>query len=71
MRILVDIPAKDLELVNGVAKKLDISRAEFVRRAIAFYLEPHRADPASEAFGIWRDRPVDGLEYQERIRGEW
>jgi metal-responsive CopG/Arc/MetJ family transcriptional regulator len=71
VRTLVDIPAEDLDLVNGVAKKLDISRAEFVRRAISLYLEPHRADSAAEAFGIWRDRPVDGLEYQERIRGEW
>jgi len=71
MRTLVDIPAEDLDLVNGVVKKLDISRAEFVRRAIASYLEPHRVDPAAETFGIWRDRPVDGLEYQERMRGEW
>jgi metal-responsive CopG/Arc/MetJ family transcriptional regulator len=71
MRTLVDIPAEDLDLVNGIAKKLDISRAEFVRRAISFYLEPHRSDPAAGAFGIWRERPVDGLEYQERIRGEW
>ncbi len=71
MRTLVDIPAEDLELVNGVVKKLEISRAEFVRRAISLYLEPHRADPAADAFGIWRDRPVDGLEYQERMREEW
>ena len=71
MRTLVDIPAEDLDLVNGIAKKLDISRAELVRRAISFYLEPHRSDPAAGAFGIWRERPVDGLEYQERIRGEW
>jgi hypothetical protein len=71
VRTLVDIPAEDLELVNGLAKKLDISRAELVRRAIASYLLPHRADPAAAAFGLWRNRPVDGLEYQERIRGEW
>jgi len=71
MRTLVDIPAEELELFNGVAIKLDISRAEFVRRAISLYLAPHRADPAVEAFGIWRGRPVDGLEYQERMRGEW
>ena len=71
MRTLVDIPAKDLELVNGLAKKLDISRAELVRRAIASYLLPHRIDPAAAALGIWRDRPVDGLEYEERMRGEW
>ena len=71
MRTLVDIPAEDLDLVNGVAKKLDISRAEFVRRAISQYLQPHRTDPAAEAFGIWRDRPGDGLEYQKRMREEW
>jgi metal-responsive CopG/Arc/MetJ family transcriptional regulator len=71
MRTLVDIPADDLRVVNGIVKKLDISRAEFVRRAISAYLEPHRADSAAEAFGIWRGHPVDGLDYQERIRGEW
>ena len=71
VRTLVDIPAEDLQLVNGIAKKLAISRAEFVRRAIASYLEPHRTDPAAEAFGIWRSHPVDGLDYQDKIRGEW
>jgi hypothetical protein len=35
MRTLVDIPAEDLEVVNGVAKKLDIFCAELVRRAIS------------------------------------
>jgi hypothetical protein len=71
MRTLVDIPADDLQLVNGIAKKLDISRAEFVRRAISSYLQPLRADSAVEAFGIWSGHHVDGLDYQERIRGEW
>ena len=71
MRTLVDSPADDLDLVNGVAKKLDISRAELVRRAISTYLEPHRSDPTAEAFGIWSHHPVDGLEFQERMREEW
>jgi metal-responsive CopG/Arc/MetJ family transcriptional regulator len=71
MRTLVDIPEEDLELLNGVVKKLDISRAEFVRQAISKYLEPHRQALKVEAFGLWADRPVDGLEYQVRIRGEW
>jgi metal-responsive CopG/Arc/MetJ family transcriptional regulator len=71
LRTLVDIPAEDLELLNSVVKRLDISRAEFVRRAISTSLEPHRNDSGAEAFGIWRDRPVDGLEYQERMREEW
>lgn len=71
MRTLVDIPEEDLELLNGVVKKLAISRAEFVRRAISTSLEPHRADATTTAFGIWSDRPIDGLEYEQRIRDEW
>jgi hypothetical protein len=71
VRTLVDIPAEDLDLLNGVVKNLDISRAEFVRRAIAKSLEPHRQARKVEAFGLWSCRKVDGLKYQERIRREW
>ena len=71
MRTLVDIPAEDLDLLNGVVKTLAISRAEFVRRAIRKSLEPHRQSKKQEAFGLWANRPVDGLKYQERMRGEW
>jgi hypothetical protein len=71
MRTLVDIPAEDLDLLNGVVKTLAISRAEFVRRAISKSLEPHRQAQRQEAFGLWANRPVDGLKYQERMRGEW
>ena len=71
MRTLVDIPAEDLDLLNGVVKTLAMSRAEFVRRAISKSLEPHRRSQKQEAFGIWANRPVDGLKYQERMREEW
>ena len=71
MRTLVDIPEDELDLLNGVVRKLDISRAEFVRRAISKSLEPHRQARKAEAFGIWSKRPVDGLKYQARIRREW
>lgn len=71
MRTLVDIPAEDLALMNIVVKKLAISRAEFVRRAVATSLAPHRQKMNHQAFGSWSDFPEDGLEYQERIRGEW
>lgn len=71
MRTLVDIPNEDLKLMDGVVKKLSISRAEFVRRAIAKSLEPHRESQKDEAFGIWGKRAVDGVKYQRRMRREW
>jgi len=27
--------------------------------------------PIDEAFGLWADRHIDGLAYQENIRAEW
>lgn len=71
MRTLVDIPEEDLHLLNGVARKLAISRAEFVRQAIRKSLEPHRSTLELPGFGLWSKHPVDGMEYQNRMREEW
>lgn len=32
---------------------------------------PYRQTMSHEAFGLWATHPVDGLEYQERMREEW
>ena len=71
MRTLVDIPEEDLKLLNVVTRKLSISRAEFVRRAIAASLAPHRRKMQHAAFGLWNEQAQDGIAYQERIRSEW
>lgn len=71
MRTLIDIPDKDFKLLNTVVKGMEISRAEFVRRAIATALAPYRKTMNHEAFGLWASHPEDGLEYQERMRAEW
>jgi hypothetical protein len=66
MRTLIDIPDEDLKLLNQVAQKLSISRAEF-----AASLAPHRQKMNHAAFGAWSGFPEDGLAYQERMRAEW
>ena len=71
MRTLIDIPEEDLVLLRQISKAEGVSRAELVRRAISASLAPRRRAPLTEAFGIWKDSPVDGLAYQERLREEW
>ncbi|MGB7191113.1 MAG: CopG family transcriptional regulator [Acidobacteriaceae bacterium] len=71
MRILIDVPKPDLELMDEVAGKLTISRAEFVRRALTVSLTPYRGKMNHAAFGSWSGSSKDGLLYQERIREEW
>jgi len=71
MRILVDVPEPDLDLLDRISKRLAISRAELIRRAIHASLTPYRERMDNTAYGIWAAHPEDGLDYQERLRAEW
>ena len=71
MRILIDVPEPDLKLLDKVTRRRSISRAEFIRQAIATSLTPYRQKMNHSAFGAWSDLSEDGLAYQERMRAEW
>jgi hypothetical protein len=58
MRTLIDIPEEDLKLLTQVAKKLSVSRAEFMRQVVATSLAPHRQKMNHAAFGAWSDSSV-------------
>jgi metal-responsive CopG/Arc/MetJ family transcriptional regulator len=70
MRTLIDIPDRQIKDLTVICDAERISRAEVVRRAISDYLEKKKPG-AAEAFGLWKDRKVDGLTYQEQVRSEW
>ena len=71
MRALVDIPKEDLSLLDKLGKAGGKSRAELVRQAISAYLHPYRRTKRIEGFGLWANRRVDGLVYQDKLRSEW
>ena len=71
MRTLVDIPEEDLAILNELSQVEKVSRSELVRRAVATYIQPHKKSAPLVGFGLWKDFPEDGLEYQHRIRAEW
>lgn len=70
MRTLVDIPDRQLKDLSAICEAEKVSRAEVIRQAISSYIEKKKPGTA-DAFGLWRDRKVDGLEYQEQVRSEW
>jgi metal-responsive CopG/Arc/MetJ family transcriptional regulator len=70
MRTLVDIPEKQIKELTAISQAEKVSRAEVIREAIAYYLEKKKPQ-TEDAFGIWKDRQVDGLAYQELARSEW
>ncbi len=71
MRVLVDMPDRDLQHLNRISKLDKVSRAEVIRRAITAYIAPRKGSGIDKAFGIWADMKEDALEYQERMRREW
>jgi metal-responsive CopG/Arc/MetJ family transcriptional regulator len=70
MRTLVDLPEAELEQLNALSRERRVSRAQLIRQAVAGYLEQNRTG-LEETFGLWKKKTVDGMEYQERLRGEW
>jgi hypothetical protein len=70
MRTIIELPEKALKALSAICQKEKISRAEAIRRAVEAYTNRKRPT-TDEAFGIWRSRRMDGLEYQEALRAEW
>ena len=71
MRTIIDLPAHQIEALDAVCVRDQISRAEAIRRAVALLIKTQAEVAGSAAFGLWRDRAIDGVEYQNRIRQEW
>jgi hypothetical protein len=70
MRTIVDIPAEQLQQLAEFCRREDLSRAEAVRHAIALLLSAQTPE-ADQAFGLWKDRGIEGVDYQQTARGEW
>jgi hypothetical protein len=71
MRTIIEVPAEQLEALAELCRLENISRAEAIRRAIAAHVRRGRREAAAPAFGLWRDRAIDGLAYERRLRQEW
>jgi hypothetical protein len=71
MRTIIDLPADQLEDLASICRRDGISRAEAIRQAVANHVRRERHARPARAFGLWRGRSIDGLEYERRVRLEW
>jgi len=71
MRTIIELPAAQLSALDTWCRRDGISRAEAIRQAVAAHLRLERSRTPDPAFGLWKDRPVDGLAYERRMRREW
>lgn len=72
-RFLVDIPEEDIARLDALAKAEGKSRAAVLREAVANFIAAESQQGFEKYFGLWERHgsTVDGLEYEEKLRGEW
>ena len=71
MRIIFDIPEEEINKLDEIANKQNVSRAELIRQAIRGFLGPILKSKKNSAFGIWSDQEIDALDYENKLRSEW
>ena len=71
MRTVIDVPDDVIESLDRVSSVEKRSRAALIREAIAEYVRIKSVPSMEAAFGVWKDSPVDGLQYQNDLRDEW
>jgi metal-responsive CopG/Arc/MetJ family transcriptional regulator len=71
MRILTDIGDSQIKALDELSKREKTSRAALIRHAVDDFLATHRRNLCHTAFGLWGERTIDGLDYQEKLREEW
>ena len=73
MRTIINLLDEQLQRLAEVCKSEGLSRAEAVRRAVADYIDSRRPPGRGRdaVFGMWRNRKVDALDYERRLRREW
>jgi hypothetical protein len=71
MRISVDLDDARIQALNELSKREKRSRAALIRQAIDDYLGGRRGSRQGDAFGLWGKGKMDGLAYQQKVRGGW
>ena len=71
MRTIIELPAAQLDALDALCRRDGISRAEAIRRAVAAMVAGATTAGRAAAYGLWRDRGIDGLTYARRLRAEW
>lgn len=71
MRTILTIPEETVRRLDRMARRIRVSRAQVIRRAVDEYLGKAAKTAGDEAFGLWRGRLEESVGEQRRLRGEW
>ena len=71
MRTIIEISDEQLKGLSYICERKNISRAELIRQAISLYLQENISVKNDYSFGIWKNKAIDSVDYQNKLREEW
>ena len=71
MRTIITIHDKEAQALDDLCSRRNWSRAKGVREGVRLLLQKHSSSDNRDVFGMWKDRQIDGVEYQQQLRSEW
>lgn len=71
MRTIIEIPQEVIRTLDRIGEQERKSRAAIIRKAIHLYLDGRALTESEAGFGVWKEKGIDGLRYQEQLRSEW
>lgn len=71
IRTLISISDTQAKMLDERALAMHISRSALIRMAIDRLLQDQKQQIQKDVFGIWKEREVNALEFQHKIRSEW
>ncbi len=72
MRTIIDIPEDMLTQLESARVRQKCSRASLIREAIQSFLKKQsNVSDLDRAFGLWKEKELDGVDYQNALRREW
>ena len=72
MRTIIEVPDDDIKSLDRIVEQQKKkSRAAIIREAIRIYLDSRVVGADKSAFGIWKEKKIGGVDYQETMRSEW
>ncbi|MDQ6632172.1 MAG: ribbon-helix-helix domain-containing protein [Verrucomicrobiota bacterium] len=71
MRTIVELPDDQVEALGHICAHEKVSRAEVIRRAVGNYIQEKQSGKGQSAFGLWKNKKINSLKYESRLRTEW
>jgi predicted transcriptional regulator len=71
LQTVVELTDAEIEALDKLAQRENVPRSALIEEAIRALLRKRNKQRQATAFGLWGDRVVDGLTFQEKVRNEW